>query len=356
MKIVADENIPLVDHYFGQYGDLLLKSGRTITHTDVLDADILLVRAVTPVNENLLRGSNIKFVGSTTAGSDHLDTEWLERKGIIWSVAPGCNAEAVAEYVICVIAALQKSHYLENKISRAGVIGVGHTGSEVVKKLVALGVEVVQCDPLRAEKEDNFSTAPVANFSELDLITLHVPLTQAGKYPTYHLIEKNFLHRQKQGCVLINTSRGAVIHTDDLKQYGKHLVWCLDVWENEPQIDLALMQSAFIATPHIAGYSLHSKYRGIEMIYQAACKSGIISKKNLTTIKFPEKEISFNREKVDWRDVALKIYNPLQTSQQMKETLLKNQHAFDELRKNFIERYEFEFVKINAKGTAVSFT
>lgn len=269
MKIVADQQIPYVEEYFGHVGELCLKPGRAITAYDVHDADILLVRSITRVDSGLLKNSRVRFVGSVTAGADHLDTHWMEQHGIAWSVAKGFNAPSVAEYVSSVISVLQQSTF-KGDGKRAAVIGVGHVGKLVVEKLKQHGFEVVLCDPLRAEVEANFISTPLGEINNVDLICLHVPLTMVGSYPTYHMINQTFLSRQRPGCVLLNAARGAVIDSAELLQYGKHLTWCFDVWENEPNINKSVLEKAFIATPHIAGYSVQSKLRGTEMIYHAA--------------------------------------------------------------------------------------
>ncbi len=346
MKIVADEEIPQLQHYFGGSNELVLKSGRSIAREDLIDADILIVRSITPVSESLLKNTSIKFVASVTTGYDHLDINYLDKNNIRWAIAAGCNATAVVEYVISVVATLQKQGLLPNKNINAAVIGVGHIGNQVVEKLKILGFEVVQCDPLRAMQDKSFASVPLENLQDLDFITLHTPLTNESNYPTYHMIEQNFLQRQKPGCVLLNTGRGAVINFSDLKQYGKHLHWCLDVWENEPRIDQEILQSSMISTPHIAGYSVQSKYRGVEMIYQAAVKKHIFPDNKITPLPYPVKEINFEKPITTWRDVILEIYDPMRTSQIMKDALLNNKTSFDFLRKNFIERFEFGYVKL----------
>jgi erythronate-4-phosphate dehydrogenase len=348
MKIVADQDIPFISHYFGGLGEISLKLGRTLTREDVLTADILLVRSVTLVNQALLDKTKVKFVGSVVSGMDHLDTIWLDQAGIRWSSAAGCNATAVAEYVVTVIAALQKSGLLSQKKCRAAVIGAGKIGSQVVEKLKILGFEVVQCDPLRAIQEENFASTPIEELAELDFISLHTPLTQAGPYPTYHLIEKKFLQRQKKDCVLLNTSRGAVINGDALIQYGQHLIKCLDVWEYEPKINEEVLLAATLASPHIAGHSIQSKYRGIDRIYGAAIQQGIIPAQQVPSVPFPTAKMTFSNKKIDWREAVLAIYNPGEITQRMKQAFLEEgSGVFDELRKRFIRGHEFQFVKIS---------
>ncbi|MEO8402280.1 MAG: 4-phosphoerythronate dehydrogenase [Gammaproteobacteria bacterium] len=342
MKIVADENIPLIENYFGAHGALHLKPGRQITNSDLLDADILLVRSVTKVNQALLKNTHVKFVGSVTTGFDHLDIDWLDQAGIKWCVTPGSNAVSVVEYVVCVIASLQKMNFLPQQKYRAAVIGAGNIGKQVIQKLELLGCDVVVCDPFCKDQV----TVPIEELADLDFISMHTPLTKTGSFPTYHLIQQTFLQRQKKDCVLLNAGRGEVISFEDLKLYGQHLIWCLDVFENEPFIDVEVMESAVISTPHIAGYSIQSKYRGVEMIYHAAIEQNIISAVSNAEPLYPTTAISFNHSTADWRDVVLKIFDPAAMSQHMKETLLQDANLFDRLRKNFTDRYEFGFVEV----------
>lgn len=348
MLIISDEEIPCVEHYFGSYGKIMFKTGRLLQHQDVVDADILLVRSVTQVNQELLHNTNVKFVGSISTGIDHLDIPWLDKSSIRWSAALGCNAVAVAEYVVTVVAALQTQGLLLKRKSRAGVVGVGRVGSKVVEKLNALGFEVVQCDPLRASQEKEFVSTPIEEFADLDFILLHTPLTTEGLYPTYHMIEKHFLQRQKPGCVLLNAGRGSIIHFADLLQYGEHLIWCFDVWENEPNIDETVLFKTTIASPHIAGHSVQSKYRGIEMIYQTALQQNVIPDKKIANVAFPTIEISFANKIIDWKEAVLSIFNPIEVTKKMKAAYLEedNKGLFDVLRKRFKRGYEFDFVHL----------
>lgn len=340
MKIVADENIPCLEHYFGAC-ELVLKPGRAITRDDLFDANMLIVRSITKVDALLLHDTPVKFVGSTTAGFDHLDTTWLDQAGIQWSVATGCNANAVAEYVVCAIAALQKQGLLTQKNLRAAVIGVGNVGKRVAEKFAVLGFEVLQYDPLRAENENEFKSVSFEEINHVDFISIHTPLTRHGKFPTFHLIDKTFLNRQKNQCVLLNAGRGEVVSFSDLKQYGKHLNWCFDVWENEPHIDHDVLQSSLIATPHIAGYSIEAKIRGIDMIYQAALERQLIAPSVHPGLEHSLQKIQMN-DCHDWRDVMLKIYDPMHTTQQLKN----HPETFDLLRKHFQERHELSGIEM----------
>lgn len=344
MKIVADANIPLVESYFAHAGELILKSGRDISRHEVLDADVLLVRSITKVNEALLAGTRVKFVGSVTAGMDHVDLEWLKKQGITYAFATGFNAPPVADYVVSAIAALQQQHRLARTF-KAAVIGVGNVGRLVVKHLEAIGAEVIVCDPLRAESEPSFQSTPLSVIQNVDLISLHVPLTKNSVHPTYHFIDKHFLARQQSRCVVINASRGGVVATETLLAEASRLTLCLDVFEHEPQINPALLQAAVIATPHIAGYSVQSKLRGVEMIYQAACQAGLIQPSVESDHVLPHRDVMFANKRVAWQDVVLEVFNPLIMTQQMR-LLLNDASAlqrFDQLRNEFQGRHEFAY-------------
>lgn len=355
MKIVADSHIPYIEDYFGGYGELVLKEGRSIKHEDVKDADILIVRSITHVDEKLLGNSTVKFVGSVTAGFDHLDTKYLDQANILWSVAFGFNAPPVADYVLSVVASLQKIGKLPLQKAKVAVIGVGNTGRLVVERIRMLPLEISLCDPIRAQKETDFHSANLYELSDMDLITLHVPLTKTGDYPTYHFIDKNFLQRQKPGCVLLNASRGAVINSSDLLQYGKHLHWCFDVWEHEPHLDKQILEQSLIATPHIAGYSVQSKIRGIEMIYRITCDMKIIEAKPMSPIIMPRQRLEFSGQS-QWQEIVKGVFNPLIITAMMRTLILDHEDSakhFDAMRNQFNYRHELAYSTVANVNLAV---
>jgi erythronate-4-phosphate dehydrogenase len=339
LKIIADEKIPFVEAYFGSYGEVIRKPGREIKQRDVQSADMLILRSITKINRELLQETSVKFVGSVSTGVDHIDALWLEQAGISWAAAEGANAIGVMEYVVSVVAALQERSILKATGVRAAVVGVGRIGAAVVSVLRLLGFDVVQCDPFRSLNEPDFAGVTLASLRDLDFITFHTPLTREGLFPTYHMVDKKFIQQQHKNCILLNAGRGAVIDFSYLKGYGEQLYWCLDVWEHEPTIDFEVLDLAAIATPHIAGYTVQSKYRSIEMIYQAACQQGLMPKSDMP---------SFANEKVTWRDVVLKVFDPRKTTEEMQLALVENgsDQTFDALRNHFRERYEFAYVTI----------
>jgi erythronate-4-phosphate dehydrogenase len=317
----------------------------------------LLVRSITRVNQNLLQHSRIKFVGSGTAGTDHMDLTWLQNNHISYATAKGCNAIAVAEYVVCSIAALQKQGLLTGKKLRAGVVGVGYVGREVVTRLKALGFEVLVNDPPRALQEPDFISMPLTDFQDLDLICLHTPLTTSGDHATHHLINQDFLQRQKPGCVLLNAGRGEVIAVEDLWHYGQHLLWCFDVWPDEPNISVALLHQAKLATPHIAGYTVEAKLRAVHMLYQAAQLALQLPGQSILPSPFDgTTELKLASAVLTWQDILLSHYNPLLDTENTRSTLLAcnstaRGQCFDELRQHHPQRHELSKVHILLAGT-----
>ena len=274
MKIVADENIPFLDECFGQLGEVVALNGRHLTHEDVLDADALIVRSVTPVTRALLDGSSVRFVGTCTIGIDHVDTDYLDEKCIAFASAPGSNAGSASQYVISALVAMAQRHHFLLADTTLGIIGHGNVGSRVSHLAHLLGMKVLVCDPPLKERGHE-GLEDLEAVLQADIITFHVPLTHTGKYPTYHMIDTALLEKMNPNAMLINTARGDIINIPALKKdigrHGRKVV--LDVWPNEPRIDEELLSMIQIGTPHIAGYSHDGKLKGTEMVYQALCHS-----------------------------------------------------------------------------------
>jgi erythronate-4-phosphate dehydrogenase len=272
--ILADENIPFAREAFGTLGEVRLKHGRHIAHADLADVDLLIVRSITRVDAALLAGTRVQFVGTATSGSDHVEVADLERLGIAFHAALGCNAKAVAEYMAAAWLTLAKLRGETLAGRRVGVIGVGHVGSLVVEKARALGMETVLNDPPKARESGRDHYRPLHDLFDCDIITCHTPLTFDGPDPTYRLIGEAFFSRLKPGAWFCNAGRGEVVHEGALHQAldGKCLdAVVLDVWDREPEIDGRLLARVDIGTPHIAGYSLEGKLNGTAMVYRAAC-------------------------------------------------------------------------------------
>lgn len=273
MKFIADKAIPHVQEAFSTLGEVDLLPSEEITSASLQGVTGLLVRTTTKVTATLLDSTAVKFVATATIGTDHIDLPYLAKKGIYLSSAPGCNAVAVAEYILTALLVLEQKTGVSVRNRTLGIIGAGNTGNALRKKAGAMGIRCLLNDPPRAEISPNAGYIPLDDLvRQADMISLHVPLTRTGKYPTFHLVGEPILNRFNPGTVIINTSRGETLDGQALKASRNRLAAViLDVWENEPYIDQDLLDMADIASPHIAGYSLEGKIRATEMVYRDAC-------------------------------------------------------------------------------------
>ncbi|MFH1613417.1 MAG: 4-phosphoerythronate dehydrogenase [bacterium] len=361
MFIVADENIPYVKEAFKNIGEIHLLSGRKISSNILNKADILLVRSITKVNKDLLDKTSVKFVGTATIGTDHIDTEYLSKQNIAFASAPGSNANSVAEYFLSALMALSKKFQIDLSTKTVGIIGIGNVGSKVIEKAKALGMQILQNDPPLFRKTKNPYFLPLDEIFKADIITLHVPLIMEGIDKTYHLVNDLFLSKMKKGSILINTCRGKVIEEESLLNAlkTKHLKGVvLDVWNNEPKINLELLNLVDIGTPHIAGYSLDGKVKGTEMLYNAVCDYFQIPKQWNPWLTLPSQNIQKitieNTLKTHFeiiQEVILKAYNILEDDQNLRKiseySLEKQGEYFDNLRKKYPIRREFKNINIH---------
>lgn len=347
MKIVADENLAFTDYFFKDFGEIHQAAGRTLTHADVQDANALLVRSVTKVNEELITGTALEFVGSATIGTDHLDISALERQGIAWSNAAGCNAQAVAEYVITALLKLQPELIDANEQFTLGVVGLGNVGARLAYMAKLLGWNVIGFDPF-VQHNHIQQVEFAALLKSADAVTTHVPLTQTGKYPTHHLINADALALMKPEAILINSARGPVVEEAaliaDIHNTQRKVV--LDVFEHEPEISQQLLDLVSIVTPHIAGYSLEGKARGTQMIYEAFCKNFAHTAHKRFESQLPACDQYFygNDIKKTLKQHLCKIYDITRDDANLRATLKDakvDQKAFDHLRKTYPLRREW---------------
>jgi erythronate-4-phosphate dehydrogenase len=284
IRIIADDKIPFLKGALESFAEVVYLPGKEITR-DVIDgADALLIRTRTKCTEGLLKGTSVKFIGTATIGFDHIDTQFCENNGIKWTNAPGCNSSSVQQYIAAAMLKIASDFRFDLKDKTIGIVGVGNVGSKVEHFARTMGMEVILNDPPRARKEasDNFHSLKTILF-ESDIITVHVPLIVVGDDYTYNLFNDKNFKKMKNGAWYLNTSRGEVTKTSSLKKTlasGKLGGAVLDVWENEPDIDLELMSKAFIATPHIAGYSTDGKANGTAMVVRSLCEYFDIDLKN----------------------------------------------------------------------------
>ncbi|MBF8765378.1 4-phosphoerythronate dehydrogenase PdxB [Pseudomonas putida] len=365
MLIVADENIPLLDAFFQGFGEIRRYPGRSLDAASVREADILLVRSVTKVDRQLLEGSRVRFVGTCTIGTDHLDLDYFEQAGIRWSSAPGCNARGVVDYVLGSLLTLADLEGASLPERVYGVVGAGEVGGRLVGVLRALGWKVMVCDPLRQAAEGGDYVELDTLLQACDVISLHTPLERGGQYPTWHLLGPTELAKLRPGAWLINASRGAVVDNGALRtllQQRDDLHAVLDVWEGEPQVDLRLADLCTVATPHIAGYSLDGRQRGTAQIYRALCRHlGVEERIQLADLlpRPPVAQIELDAEAdLQWALAMLcrAVYDPRRDDADLRRSLSEDAQqqraAFDLLRKHYPPRREVEGLSVRIRGNS----
>ncbi len=380
MQLIIDENIPFAEAFFSSVTpDPLVKvPGRHLArHVDsalLTDARALIIRSVTRVDRDLLeKCPNLSFVGTCTIGTDHIDSEACAERGIKVVSAPGCNANSVVEYVFSALAALN----IDWRQKTVGIVGCGNVGGALFRRLVDLGVACKVYDPLfdvglfDPAYREQLSALRVNRLEDLlgaDIVSLHTPLTTSGPYPSKHLLGYRELKLLRPGAVLLNAGRGPVIDNQALFQIVQEradLQVVLDVWEREPEVPLALMDSIAIASPHIAGYSFDGKAAGTAMIYKRFCEHfqrpvTTLLESVLPEYKGPELTLP-NASEIDClsdsdliNHIVLQAYNVLDDDLLMRDTLkdaaarsAEVASAFDQLRKNYPVRREFGSFKFS---------
>lgn len=330
MKIVCDDKIPYIEPCLRALtDDVVMKPGRDITADDVRDAHILIVRTRTRCDASLLSGSKVFLVATATIGYDHLDTRWLESHGIAWANCPGCNASSVGQYVNSSLLQLQRQRGVDLKSCTLGIVGVGHVGTAVLRSVTEgkpgapLGLRrILLCDPPRQQAGDaapeGYEWCSMERIrEEADIITLHTPLTREGDYATWHLLDEHFFDGLR-GRILINAARGGVVNERALLRAmndGAVSDVVLDTWENEPHVDEELLRRAFIATPHIAGYSADGKANATRMTLRHVCH--FFFRPMDFDIQPPSLPVDF-RPSEDAEERALQLYDPLTDTQRLK--------------------------------------
>ena len=276
IRIVADDKIPFLKGAFEEVAQIRYIPGGEISKVDLMDADVLITRTRTRCNSDLLDGTPVRFIATATIGYDHIDTEYCENQGIEWVNAAGCNSSSVQQYLVSTLLYLINLRDLSPEKLTLGVIGVGNVGKKVAKAAEILGMSVLLNDPPRQRSEKGHSFVELDHLlKESDVLTLHVPLNRGGEDNTLELVNDRFTESMKQGAVLINTSRGAVVQEEALLrsiENGKLSEVILDVFPEEPSIKPELLKAISLATPHIAGYSLDGKANGTTMSVRAVSR------------------------------------------------------------------------------------
>ncbi|MEF1254083.1 4-phosphoerythronate dehydrogenase [Vibrio sp. M260112] len=355
MKILIDENMPYAEQLFSQLGEVVLKSGRTLTEDDLVDVDALMIRSVTKVNAKLLSKANkLKFVGTATAGMDHVDQDLLRERGIFFTAAPGCNKVGVAEYAFSVMMVLAQQHGFSVFDKTVGIIGAGQVGSYLQQCLQGVGIKVLINDPPKQDAGDSRQFTPLeALLSQADIITLHTPITRGGKHPTHHLIDEEVLNTLRGDQILINAARGPVVDNSALKarlQRNDGFIAALDVFEFEPEVDMELLPLLAFATPHVAGYGLEGKARGTTMIFNIYCEfldNELRAHASDLLPTAPVPKLVLDR---DWDEATLHNITQLVYDVRKDDALFRREisqpGSFDLMRKNYWDRREYSAVTL----------
>ena len=338
MKIIVDNKIPYIQKAIERIADeVVYIPGKDFTPELVRDADALIIRTRTHCNRELLEGSQVKFIATATIGFDHIDTEYCRKAGITWANAPGCNSASVAQYIESVLALLKLVKGKELHKMCIGIVGVGNVGGKIIDVAQKQGMRVLLNDLPREEKEGNTNFCSLEQIArECDVITFHVPLYKDGKYKTFHLADEAFFRSLKRSPIIINTSRGEVIETAALlKALENGLISdaVIDVWENEPDINLSLLYKVFIGTPHIAGYSADGKANATRMSLDSLCRHFGIQADYHIAPPEPENPIIIASTPTE---AYLKMYDPRKDC----EALRAHPELFEKLRGDYPLRRE----------------
>ncbi len=348
MKIVADNKIPLLKGVLEPFAKVEYFSGKDITADKVKDADALIVRTRTKCDQTLLNGSKVKFIATATIGFDHIDQAYCKSKNIKWTNAPGCNSGSVMQYIASGLMHLSDKYNFSLTEKTIGIIGLGNVGTKVAHLASVLGMKVLLNDPPRERREGKAQFVSIEEIqNKAEIITFHVPLNLTGIDKSFHLFNDDFLDKIKEGTIIINSSRGEVVSGDILKKglrSKKVQAAVLDVWENEPDIDLDLLKLMDIASPHIAGYSADGKANGTSMSVQALNDFFSLGLNNW----FPENVPSATNKKfiLNCKDLSsdeilrkaiLTTYNIIDDDFRLR----KSPETFEEQRGNYPLRREF---------------
>ena len=349
--VVADGALPGISEALRDCARVSLFNSRLPDRELTASADALLVRSLTPVNAQLLEGSPARFVGTATSGIDHVDTEYLQRRGIAFADAHGCNANAVAEYVLFSICAHARKHDYDPAGRTLGIFGFGAVGSLLAAYALKLGMKVLINDPPLRDGGASFApgceyTEPDELCAESDVVSTHVPLTYEGAHSTYRLIDAARLELFRPNALLVHASRGGVVDERALLEtlLTKQLGMALDVWQYEPLAGVMLARAAFPATPHIAGYTLDAKLEGSRMVTTALARHFNLQPR-MQAFDLPSNDIELDMRKAD------DIYRVLDKSRRLaddtqlfRQSLFANDSrradAFERMRRQYTLRRE----------------
>lgn len=357
MHIVCAASMTSGEAAFRTLGDVLILSEKEFTADRIREADALAIRSKVRVARELLDGTRVSFVGTATAGADHMDLDYLEQRGIAWCASPGCNANSVAEYIVAALLCLAVRHGFALPGLHVAIVGVGHVGRQVRDKLSALGIIPMLNDPPLYDSTGDSAYRSLDEILPLaDIVTLHVPLAEHGPHPTRFLAGPDFFRKLKPGCIFINASRGEVADTAAILEAldeGRIRHAVLDVFENEPECPKELLARADIITPHIAGHSFEGKLNGTAMVYAQLCNFLEVPPAWTPHIEHPPVALHVDagdsEEEILW-DVVRRVYDIEADDAALRQGIAweatERGRLFEKLRGNYPVRHEFKRVPL----------
>lgn len=322
MKILADASLPGLPQAFPPPFKMTYYHQEQDIHNLLENQNILVCRSTLKVNKSLLKHANLAYIATASSGTDHIDVDYLNTRNIKLIDAKGCNATSVADYILSSVAYLQSVGIHPRKVA---VIGLGQVGIKVISRLNAAGFEIIGYDPLLA-KQNNYH-ANLESVFEADLICLHPNLHRNPPYPSFHLVNENFLKQLKKGTIIMNASRGDVVDEQALLGFRDSILYCTDVFSDEPFINRDILHYATLCTPHIAGHSIESKWEAVRLVSEQLHHAFELPHPQWSYPSVPEKPI--NCIFPSWQEIALNLYNPISETMALKkgadakETFLK---------------------------------
>lgn len=330
MKIVIDSAIPYISGVLEPYAEVIYRPAAEISHRDAADADMLIIRTRTRCDRHLLEGTRVRLIATATIGFDHIDLDYCASHGIEVVTAQGCNAAGVLQWIGATLAALAADEEWQPQQKTLGIVGVGHVGSLIDEYARMWGFRVLRCDPPRQQREggDFLPLEEVA--AQSDIVTLHTPLDPT----TYHLADSRLIGIMRPDATLINAARGEVADTAALLAAPQRLA--LDVWEREPNIDRDLLTKAFIATPHIAGYSAQGKANATAAVVRAAARKFDLPLGQW----YPQQASPVERCPITWEEMCRTMPQYFDITAQTR-ALKSAPEEFESMRNNYALRQEY---------------
>lgn len=339
--IIAEASLPYLRGVIEEIGEVEYLPSSDFTSERIKEADWLIIRSITRCTPELLRGTSVQLITTATIGYDHIDTDYCEANGIRWFNSPGCNAGGVGQYAGAVLSTLVIEAGHEVKGKTIGIVGAGHTGMYAARYAEALGMRVLLNDPPRAEQEGNAMFVPLSTIAEeADIVEFHLPLTHDGRYATYHLCDEEFVRSLRRKPIIANYCRGPITDTQALLMgldEGLIAGVAIDCWEREPDISRELLERAFVATPHIAGFSADGKSNGARMCVENGLRHFGLTSTRLSLMTPPapvHPVIDLSAMPDDGRRVARAILSTFEP-RRIDKTLRSQPDRFEDLRRTY---------------------